>query len=412
MTLTKTQLENLYVNQKLTLEEIAKKTNLSKSQVFRLVKKYQFSKNDHRTIQSPSKEELVELYENQNMNIRDIAKKYNVNRATIRKWFRQYKIESRWHKAFPIPPKDELETLYVYMKKEIKEIAEIYKVNRNLVAKWLANENIALYIPEKDILVDFYENHKLTLKQIGQIYDVSKSTVTRWFIKYNIKIDSNQRRYYHLRAIPLTQLQQEFVIGTMLGDGCLTKRGKYTRMSMTHGEEWFGYLLWKKNIMGNFVNTIYRGKEQKNRNNCVNWSWASIYLNGLNFYYSLFYENNIKVIRKEIIHYLTPFAMAIWVMDDGWNMSECNIRISSESFSKEENEILVHAIKINFDINSKVCQYERNNKKYYYISFNKRNSILLTKLIKPYIIPSMEYKILNLDKIEKIAPQRLNVEHS
>lgn len=298
-----------------------------------------------------------------------------------------------------IPPKEELKSLFVDMKKTMSDIAKIYGVDQSLVSKWLANESIALYVPSQDVLEEMYIKNKLTLKQIGSIYNVSKITVTKWFNNYGIPLLSTQRKYYHLKAIPLTNQQREFVIGSMLGDGFLhrNKKTSSAKLTITHGEKKLPYLLWKKDIMNNFVNTVRQVKEKINKSN-ISWSWASMHHNELNFYHSLFYENNKKVIRENIAHYLTPLSMAVWFMDDGWK-NHLNLRISSESFTEKENQILVDAIKLNFDINAKVVEYSRNNKKYYYISFNKRNSLLLTDLIKPYVIESMKYKLLDTSDV-------------
>lgn len=390
---TKDELLSLYKEKKLTLDQIAEKFNTSKTSVYKLIKKYEIPINERNRILPPDNEILIDLYEVKHLNMEDIAKQFNVHRITVAKWLKNANIKIDNSK--PIPPKNELEYLYITLEKRMLDIGVIYNVNRNLVSKWLESYNIEINPPEKEELERYYVTEKLTLNQISLIYGVSRSTATRWLNKYNIPIKSNVRKFYHLKAIPFTQLQKEFIIGTMLGDGFIGKVGKNSkRITMTHGEKQLNYLLWKKSIMGNFVNNISSYQQGPERNYCVSWRWASITHNEFNFYHKLFYENNKKVVREDIVHYITPFAMAVWVMDDGWKSNNCNIRISSEGFTKEENEILQRAIKVNLNINVKVCEYTRNNKKYYYLSFNKRNSILLTQLISSYVIPTMQYKLI------------------
>lgn len=300
-----------------------------------------------------------------------------------------------------IPPKEELKSLFVDMKKTMVDIAKIYGVDTTIVQKWLANEKIAMFVPSKDFLEEMYIKNKLTVKQIGSIYNVDNKTVNGWLKHHNIQAFSDKRKYYHLKARPLTNKQKELVIGAMLGDGFLSRKKKSsTRLTIQHNEKMLQYLLWKRDIMNNFVNTVRCASEQIGKKNAEYWSWVSIRHNELNFYHSLFYENNKKVIRENIAHYLTPFSMAIWFMDNGWK-NHLNLRISSEEFAEKENQILVDAIKLNFDINAKVVEYSRNNKKYYYISFNKRNSLLLTDLIKPYVIESMKYKLLDISDVNR-----------
>jgi len=83
--------------------------------------------------------------------------------------------------------------------------------------------------------------------------------------------------------------------------------------------------------------------------------------------------------------------------------SNISLKISTDSFTKEENDYLQWILKCNFNIRSKVCEYTRNNKKYYYMSLNKENSLKMTEIIAPYSQDSMKYKLIT-------APQRLNAE--
>ena len=124
------------------------------------------------------------------------------------------------------------------------------------------------------------------------------------------------------------------------------------------------------------------------------YSFATVTHNEFKFYYNLFYENNKKVIKPNMIHYLTPFSLAVWIMDDGSRYHDKNtMRLSTDCFSKSENELLKHFIKINFDINAKVCEYTRNDKQFYYLSFNVRNAALLSDIIRPHVIDIMSYKL-------------------
>lgn len=116
-------------------------------------------------------------------------------------------------------------------------------------------------------------------------------------------------------------------------------------------------------------------------------------------YYDMFYdENGTKYVPKDIEKYLNDFVMALWFMDDGSINSRKNekgrgLRICSLNFSYEDHIILQNAIKKSFNINTKIGAYKRNNKLYYYISFNKRNSHRLKDIIGKYVLPSMKYKL-------------------
>lgn len=194
------------------------------------------------------------------------------------------------------------------------------------------------------------------------------------------------------------------IIGTLLGDGCIAPHGrknKSYRLMVGHCEKQKSLVLFKKAILGNFVNSIRRSEQE----NSIMYSFSTVTHNEFKFYYDLFYENGKKIIREELSNYLTERSMAFWIMDDGSNnisKSNVNLRLHTEGFTEDDNIRLQIMIKINFDIRSKVCKFNRNNKEYCYLSFNKENTIKLSKLTEPYFEESMAYKLYS-----NTAPQRL-----
>ena len=54
----------------------------------------------------------------------------------------------------------------------------------------------------------------------------------------------------------------------------------------------------------------------------------------------MFYKNGKKYINKEVGKYLTPLALAIWVMDDG-GWAQPGVRLATNSFKLEEIQFLV-----------------------------------------------------------------------
>jgi len=286
---------------------------------------------------------------------------------------------------------EKIKIMYCSERKTMREIGNILGISRKKVSKILKDGNIKKYIPEKKELLKLYTEELLTINQIGSFYGVGKKVVNNWLEEYNIsKISNVERKYYILRKIPLTKKQREFIVGTLLGDGSLTKSGKFKRLRMGHSIKQLDYLLWKKDIIGNLSNNIYK-QIQSSRNSTI-IHCSSIGHQDFNFFYKLFYDNGKKIIRNDLIHYITPFALAVWYMDDGSAKPYC-MKICTEGFTKKENEILQYIIFTNFKIRCKVCEYNKRGKKYYYLSFNKNNSIKLCELISEYIIDSMKYKL-------------------
>ena len=105
--------------------------------------------------------------------------------------------------------------------------------------------------------------------------------------------------------------------------------------------------------------------------------------------YKLFYNNNKKkVIPENIADFLTPLALAIWIQDDGTRHSS-GVRIATNCFTKEEVELLVKALEIKFNLKSSIHKNGINHQLY----IKKESMVLLRKLILPYFISNMYYKL-------------------
>lgn len=257
---------------------------------------------------------------------------------------------------------------------------------------------------DKDVLRDLYVDKRKTSYEIAEILQVSQRTVVRYLKRYQIDVNPKQRKYELLKRVPLNKEQKEMIVGTLLGDGCIAPHGrknKSYRLLIGHCEKQYDLVLCKKAILGNLVNTIRRQVDK--RENSTMYSFTTITHNELKRFYELFYENNKKVIRDELINYLTPRALAFWIMDDGgsgFNQNKVYIRLHTECFTEQENIKLQGMLKAAFDIRSKVCKYNRNGKEYCYLSINKENTIKMSKIVEEYFVDCMKYKIYT-------DPQRL-----
>lgn len=89
---------------------------------------------------------------------------------------------------------------------------------------------------------------------------------------------------------------------------------------------------------------------------------------------------------------LGALGLAVWYMDDG--CSGNSFKISSESFTEEQNRKLVGILKKNFDIEAEVHSYtkEGNAKPYYYIMGGIEAKRRLVEVCRKHIHPSMAYK--------------------
>jgi ubiquinol-cytochrome c reductase cytochrome b subunit len=118
------------------------------------------------------------------------------------------------------------------------------------------------------------------------------------------------------------------------------------------------------------------------------WSFMS-----LNWLYDLFYYRDskrlsIKRIPVNIREYLTPAALAIWLMDDG-GISGSGVKISTDGFTRGDVLCLQAALLSNFNLSTTIQAHKKN----WVLYFPNRELPLLTQIAKPHMIPSMYYKL-------------------
>lgn len=187
-------------------------------------------------------------------------------------------------------------------------------------------------------------------------------------------------------SLVLNNKQIELIVGSLLGDACIVKRRNKSYFRISHCEKQKDYLLYKKDILNNIVRTI--NKHIDKRGNSIMYSFNTLSFTELNMFRDMFYKD-VKIINNKISNYLTPFSLAIWYMDDGSKINK-SCKISTDSFTEEENKLLQNILKEKFDLDCKVLNY----KKYYYLFFNVKNTIKFHNLIREYVVDCMKYKLV------------------
>lgn len=120
---------------------------------------------------------------------------------------------------------------------------------------------------------------------------------------------------------------------------------------------------------------------------------------------SWIYKDKEKVFSKKILDLLTPEAIALWWMDDGSHGIDKNKetgKIRSHSFhlytytNLENTENIIAMFKEKFDINMYKIKYTSRKDGHisYYLKCRTKEGRKLSNLIRPYILPMFEYKIL------------------
>jgi len=187
------------------------------------------------------------------------------------------------------------------------------------------------------------------------------------------------------------------IFGALLGDGHAEKRfgGVGTRISFFQEDIHVEYLLYLHEYLAESgycnpkipVITQRLGLKGKLRKvvRFSTWTYTSF-----NWIHEMWYKEGRKVLPDCIHEYLTPLALAIWIMDDGSKVGK-GVKLSTNNFTKEECIILVSILEKNFNLKATV--QSAGSKEQYIIYIWKESIDRLRNIVLPYMVPEMKYKI-------------------
>lgn len=117
------------------------------------------------------------------------------------------------------------------------------------------------------------------------------------------------------------------------------------------------------------------------------WTYTSF-----NWIHDLWYKDGKKCVPYNIGDYLTPLALAVWIMDDGGKVGKSGLKLSTNSFTYDECVNLVNVLHKNFKLKASVQL--AGAKDQYIIYIWKESMKDLYTIVSPYTIPEMKYKII------------------
>lgn len=110
-----------------------------------------------------------------------------------------------------------------------------------------------------------------------------------------------------------------------------------------------------------------------------------------NWIHEVFYKEKVKVVPLCIEQYLTAQSLAHWFMDDGYRSKSRGVFIATNSFTYSETLYLAEILERKFNL--KTSLHKTGSDVRYVIYIKKGSLPILKDLIKPYMIPSMFYKL-------------------
>lgn len=196
------------------------------------------------------------------------------------------------------------------------------------------------------------------------------------------------------KNLHLTKRQISVLVGSMLGDGTLRvgEDAVNANLKIEHGLKQKEYVFWKYKIFKKWVGTgpkiSYRYQENGERYK-KSWWFRTIRHPEITYFRKLFYRKKRKIIPSCIEDLLNPLVIAVWVMDDG-NKASKRINLSTYRFTRPEIKRLQEALKNKFRLKA---NFYRDRDKGYRMYFDVKNTEKLVKIIFPYILSSLKYKL-------------------
>jgi hypothetical protein len=199
------------------------------------------------------------------------------------------------------------------------------------------------------------------------------------------------------------------LVGMVLGDGYLNVRhrlkdNKYkyesSELVIVHSTKQRDYLLYKSELVRRIFGGKFTISEKKTTLKTgktyfgCGFSKSSPYFRILK---KMMYADRKKTITTQVLNMLTPLGIAIWYMDDGHARRNINKDgyVSSVSTniatccSEQESLLICEWFYDRYEIKFKPFPEKGN----FSIRCNTQDSHKFARLIEPFIIPSMRYKL-------------------
>lgn len=186
--------------------------------------------------------------------------------------------------------------------------------------------------------------------------------------------------------------QLEILAGCMLGDGYIGKRGA---IQIEQGSTQKDYLFWKYSQLRPLVSVKPSQVFRKNKYGQNTSSYRFFLRQYFKKWRRKIYRNGIKIINNGLLNLITPLSLAIWYMDDGCKKDNYTLIIATDSFSKNSLKRLRKYLKSKWDVSTriKLKKEKSNGKVYERLTIGSYDLVRFIDLVRPYIIPSMQYKI-------------------
>jgi recombination protein RecA len=196
----------------------------------------------------------------------------------------------------------------------------------------------------------------------------------------------------------LSPQQRQLVLGSLMGDGSISPKRvggvgvtMKSRFRFGHGPKQNDYALWKASLLDGVPTSV-------SRHAMGGWMVETTPLVELDALRESVYLGRQKVLSWDYLKELTPFALAVWYMDDG-GFTERRIdgsvgrsEICVQAMEESSRERLVSWLRDTHGLSCRLGM--RGARQMPVIVFDRDGTEALHALIAPYVPEAMSYKLL------------------
>lgn len=190
----------------------------------------------------------------------------------------------------------------------------------------------------------------------------------------------------------LTPIQEQVLIGSMLGDGHLSldQGSRYPRLKIDRQEKDLPYLKWQFDIFEDLCKSGIKEIERYDHRYDKSYKQVSFRTRSVpafSDYYHQWYFNKLKKVPQDI--QFTPIILATWFSDDGSIINHGNniltLKIATDGFGYHGTKILSQKLEQYFRGYNFAIYQKKKGKDLWYIKTSTKAAQVFVKSINPII---------------------------
>lgn len=348
-------------------------------------------------------DEIKRLYIEEKKLIKEIAEIMHCGKTTIQSRLKEMGVETTKKRSGRgvdklSDYKEQIKRLYLEGKSS-NEIGEILGKSGKTISHHLHQMGVEIRSTKKINQEEFEKLWKegKSDKEIAEYFGVSELTIKTFRTKGENAGKFNVIRNFSQEEHTLSELQEQMILGSLLGDMNLSvpgvNRQVNSRLAIVHSDKQEELFMKKVEILGEFMGSykLYiPNPDDRTGKVYKSWRGNSKAHKVFTDMYHLLYPNGTKTLTKEYLNKINnPIALAYWFMDDG----TFDGHIATNCFSEKEHELLIKWFQENWNIS---CIKHKSGTQFN-IYISQKSRLDFERLIFPYMIPSMYYKLKFLD---------------